>query len=371
MVQYLYNYFQSSEFPNRMILAFYLGKILFLTRKRDTMILTINRAILHILDFNSDVTVFSQTELDSENASVQTFLTKHIEKSFNDANLKSGTFLENSGFHRDLLEYIHERLDFISFSQNIAQITHDTIAKSDRLESVDFILVDFILDDQHMLGLLFCTNRMGFTHQVIQEEDKIRNDIIHHYAILPSTSQKLDKYAFIDLNTFQLKFFDKKCLINGEDSYILPEYILQCSFGASPKETVKLMNTITQKVADNFGQDSVMAVSKAKNYLVESTEASDALDPSELGKKVFPNSEAMQEEFRNEVKSAGLPEKVEMDRKVAVKLGKNHKIKTDTGIELTIPIDYFQNKDYIEFINNPDGTLSIEVKNIGKIINKS
>lgn len=45
-------------------------------------------------------------------------------------------------------------------------------------------------------------------------------------------------------------------------------------------------------------------------------------------------------------------------------------IKTDTGIEITFPTDYFENHDYIEVVNNPNGTLSIEIKNIGKITNK-
>ena len=52
------------------------------------------------------------------------------------------------------------------------------------------------------------------------------------------------------------------------------------------------------------------------------------------------------------------------------KAGRSHKIKTDTGIEITFPSEYIENTDFIRFINNPDGTLSIELKNIGKIVNK-
>ena len=54
----------------------------------------------------------------------------------------------------------------------------------------------------------------------------------------------------------------------------------------------------------------------------------------------------------------------------AQKAGRSHKIKTDTGIEITFPSEYIENTDFIQFINNPDGTLSIELKNIGKIVNK-
>ena len=70
------------------------------------------------------------------------------------------------------------------------------------------------------------------------------------------------------------------------------------------------------------------------------------------------------------MQNAGIPAEVKLDRDFAIKKGRNHKIKTDTGIELLFPVDYFENKDFIEFINKPDGTISIELKNIGKIMNK-
>lgn len=332
--------------------------------------ITINKAILHILDFHSDIRVFSERELDTEDNSVNTFLAKHIEKSFKDSNLKTGKFLEGSQFKEGLIEYFYNRLDFISFSHHIAQRIHAVMEKSDQLDSMDVILADFVLDGQRMLGLLFCPNKIGFTHQVLQDTDKVKNDIIHHYAILPSTSQKLEGYAFINLSSLEIKFHDKKRSISGDDAYIIPEYIMQCSSGISPKETVKLMNDITERIADNYGQSTVMAVSKAKNVIVDNIQVSEDLDAEELGKQIFASSPAMQEEFVNEVKNAGLSNKVKMDKNIAIRLGKNHKIKTDTGIELIIPVDYFENKEYIEFINNPDGTLSIQVKNIGQILNK-
>ena len=48
-----------------------------------------------------------------------------------------------------------------------------------------------------------------------------------------------------------------------------------------------------------------------------------------------------------------------------------HKLKTDTGIELTIPTDYFDNTEYVEFNNNEDGTLSITLKHISNIVNRA
>ena len=78
----------------------------------------------------------------------------------------------------------------------------------------------------------------------------------------------------------------------------------------------------------------------------------------------------MRQEYLQEVEQAGIAGAVKIDRNLAVKTGRTQKIKTDTGIELSIPIDYFQNKEYVEFINQPDGTLSIALKNIGKLLSK-
>ena len=46
------------------------------------------------------------------------------------------------------------------------------------------------------------------------------------------------------------------------------------------------------------------------------------------------------------------------------------KIKTDNGIEIIIPVDYMNSKDYVEFVTQSDGTISIQLKNITNITSK-
>ena len=53
-------------------------------------------------------------------------------------------------------------------------------------------------------------------------------------------------------------------------------------------------------------------------------------------------------------------------------LGNNmqrQKFKFENGIELSIPLDLFNDPEVVEIKNNPDGTLSVEIKNIEKIKN--
>lgn len=330
----------------------------------------INSAILHILDFNSNVTVFSEEELDIQNNSIELFLSKHLERSFKDSSLKTGRFLEESKFEKKIRDYLNSDIDFISFSRFISDLIYNSLSQTDMMDPLDLIVCDIDVENQRQIAILLCTNKVGYTHQVINDNGIVKNEIINHYAILPSLTQKLDGYAFIDGKELNIKFLDRNRNINGQEVYILPEIVLECDYTISQREVIKLVKDVAIMVAENHNESSAIAISKAKNYIAENIEESEDLEPMELGKKVFSSSKLMQDEFIREAKEAGIPEIVKMDKEFAIRTGKNHKIKTDTGIEVSFPADYFKNTDYIEFINNPDGTISIQLRNIGKITNK-
>lgn len=330
----------------------------------------IHKAILHILDFNSGVTVFSDNELSVEN-SVETFMLKHIEKSYQDQDLKAGQFYEDSVFKALLMKYTQsDEFSFVEFSRTIAERMYEHIAKSDKLDSADLLMADITIDDERMIALFKCNNKIGFIHQVTQTEDGIRNEIINHYAIMPNLSQKIDEYAFINLQAQTIHFIDKKYSINGESVSLLPDCILECAYTVSPKTTIAQVTAIAKKVAENHGQSTLTAVTNAKTFIAENAQSSEYLQPIEIGKEIFKASPAMQEEYIAEIASANMADTIKVEQEFAIKKTKTHKIKTDTGIELIIPLDYFQNTDYVEFINNPDGTLSINLKKIMNVVNK-
>ena len=330
----------------------------------------INRAILHILDFNSNLTVFSEQELALGDGSVAPYLMKHLERSFCDAALKPGTFNQTSALKADLGAYAAGEISFVQLSSQIAGALYQAIAQSDKQVSADILVCDISVNGEQVIAILKCNNRVGFTHQVVQAEAGICNSIIHHYAILPSLAHKLDEYAFVWVQSGEIRFVDKKCSIGGNEVYILPEIVLDCSSRVSQKDTIAMVTSITRKVAESHGENPAIAVSRAKTLIIENAEVSDYLDPQELGSAVFAASPLMRQQYQQEVAQAGLDEAVRIDRNLAVRTGRTHKLKTDTGIEITIPVDYFQNQDYVEFINNPNGTLSISLKNIGKLVDK-
>lgn len=327
--------------------------------------IVIQAAALHILDFHSGLTVYSEQEMTLE-GSAETFLHKHIEKSFRDPDLKRGVFYEDSVFAQKAQAYLGGVTGFIDFSRYVADTLYAAVCQSDKLDSSDILVLDLTIDDERFLAVFKCNNRPGFIHQVTQTDEGVRNEIINHYAILPGLSQKMDECAFISA-TGELRLTEKRYAINGEQVPVFSQALLECDAGASPKEAIRIVNTVAKKVAEAYGQSATEAVTKAKTAVAAAAQETGRIDPAEVARAVFDASPGMQAQYCEEARAAGLPETVEVAQEYALQRTKHHKLKTDTGIELRIPLEYFQNSEYVEFINNPDGTLSINLKKILKV----
>lgn len=330
----------------------------------------IHKAILHILDFHSGVSVFSQEEMGLSSDAAQEYIERHLQRIQNDTAKKPGQFLPGSAFAGRLQEYAQGRLSFIELSTIAANILYEQISHADSQDSTDLLAVEFSDDADTYLAFLLLSSREAYTHQVIREGESARAELIRHYAILPGISQKADAYALIRGSDFSVGFSDKKRLVDGKEIFLLPDVLLQCSSQLSPREAVKTISKIAAKVAEDHGASAAAAISRTKNYLMENAETASSFSPAELGRQIFSDAPVLRQDFERQLQESPLPEEVKIEKGQVVRTNKNHKLRTDTGVEITIPAGYFENQDYFELINNPDGTMTIELKNIGKIINR-
>ncbi|MPM40458.1 hypothetical protein SDC9_87102 [bioreactor metagenome] len=330
----------------------------------------INKTILHIFDSNSDIYVLSQRGLDISNNAINSYIEKHLDHIQLDANQKLGAFLPDTSFLVQLNRYLKQQSDFIEWSFFVGKTLFEQLLRSDKSESTDLLIADFSNSNIRYLALLLLSSKKSYTHQVLNNNGEIHNEIVLHNSILPNITQKIDSYALIRCDNLTVGFSDIKRTVDGKETYLIPEILLQCTSTISSREAIKTVSKIAIEVAEKNGLNSAVILSKAKNFFLENAEISSTFSPVELGQDLFEGSEDMQKEFEIQINKAQLPNDVKVDKGFAIRIGKKHKIKTDTGIEITFPAEYFDNHDYIEFVNNPDGTISIEVKNIGKILNK-
>lgn len=332
----------------------------------------VNHAILHILDFDSAVNVMSQRELDLDTRAQRTFVTSHLRRARVSPDNRRGSFTEDSAFAGELKSFLFGERDFIDLSQQIAEFFAGELAKADKAESTDVLVADFDDDDDvRWFAVLLMNSRTAFMHEVAREGGEVRNDIAKRYAILPAPSQKVSSYALVRASTMEVYYVDKKRKIAGEDVFLIPDGLLQCSTGVSGKEVIETVTRIVEEVAEEHGANSAVALARAKAVVAEKVEADEEIAPWDIAEDVFEDEPVMRERFEEQVREERLPERVPVERvQVERAAVRNHKIRTDTGIEISFPAEMLKNSEYVQFVNEPNGLISIELKNIGSIENR-
>ncbi len=354
----------------------------------------INHAILHVFDFVACENAFSQEEIDLSNKTAKNYVSKHAVKALNSIENNRGTFSETSHFAKELRAYYEGRRDFKGLSQEIGQYLVEQLGHMEHTPSTDVLVVDYedepqkptaeMTDEEvdalfsgrtnRYLGVFLLDSKQAYMHNVGVGETGECNDISRHYAVLPNPSQKLQSYAVIDLRSQAVLFADKKRVIAGEECWLIPDKLLQCSREASSKEAFGAVTELVRDVAEEHGANTAIAVSRAKAYVSRMAQEGDTdaegVNVHALVQDAFDQNPVLAQRAYEVAQARELPERMSLERDVARRVARNHKIVTDTGITITFPAEYSRNSEYLSFTSSADGTFSIELKNIGSFENK-
>ncbi len=132
-----------------------------------------------------------------------------------------------------------------------------------------------------------------------------------------------------------------------------------------------------QKVAKHLGKkfetEEFDIMADLKEAVYDTIEEKGRLDHEMIAEKVFKENITAKMAFKEEVQEQGFvpeaPPVKEVQEISEKKFGKQ-KFKLSNGIELIVPVDVYRNPDLIEFVNNPDGTISVMIKNVDEVLNR-
>lgn len=350
--------------------------------------LKVNQAILHVFDFESGAKYYSEAPMDLESRATRSYVQRRLRKIVGNAESNHGEFAEGSGFAGELEHYLMGGTDFTAFSVQIAEWFWEELRRAEEMEQVDLLVADFIDTDaapvdagstdaevdaafdgpagKRFFAVVLLPRKQSFVHEV----GGASNEILRMDTALPNPTAKIDSYVLVDSDTFAIDFHDKERAIGGETIQILPDKFLQCTSGASTQQVFTEVSTIVQDVAKEYGLTPAVEVSRAKAAVAQQADRDEIVTPVEVGRAVFEERPDVQAVYEERVREAKLPEEAPVRRGVANRLAKNHKIKTDTGIEITFPSDLADKPGYLDFATGADGTITITVGNVAHIENK-
>lgn len=328
----------------------------------------IEKVIIHILDSMVGMPVLSDTEIDF-GSDFADFLKEHIYKISSGDDVRTCRFYENeSEVYQALQEYNDDA--FIPLSKQLAESLYKIMNSNVDIPSADLAIVRFKDRDEEYLAILKIDLRANYTHRTSAVGEGNANEIVKFKAVFPTESQRLSEAAIIRLKDFQVRLVEKKYEINGEKVNYFSYLFLKCNSSLSPKTKLNIVTKAIEKVQnDNLDEyTATEAKMRAKSIIREELERNGGFVVEDLADKVFDEQPDMRNAFQEKMEKYDMvkQEVIPQNETTVRKYQKQH-LYTDSGIEIKIPMDCYQDADRVEFITNPDGTVSVLIKNIGHL----
>lgn len=331
--------------------------------------INIRRMIVHILDHSLSIPVLSQDEIPSS-YEVKDFFSTHIAKTINDDAVKNCVFNEDHNmFMQYLTEYKNETKDFTAFSQEIANQLFSIMSVHVMIPPCDLAVIEFNLMTKPHIALLKLNYQSTYIHFTDYESDQNVNTIIEHRTTLPSPTQKVGEAVIINLEDLSIRILEKKYELDGEVDYYLSKHYLKCSTKLSSKDQMKIVKTTVDQVSKKFFEHNPEKQAEIQQNLYEALDEQGTIELKPFVEKTFKDNEKIKEVFMEKIEKKGLEEPVvQLEEKTINRTFVKQRVKTDTGIELKIPMEIYNDPSAMEFVTGVDGKINIILKNIGRIL---
>ncbi len=339
-------------------------------RENEIPEITINHAILHILDFTTRLNVLSQQELSLNEDQIYGYVFQHIFRTINDTRLSDGVFEADSDMLHAIRDYRAGRTGFIDLSDGIAQRFIDIFTEHPDLQAFDLLIADYSIDLRPCCAILVLENTQAWSHQVDSSTGILINELVTHHAVLPSPTRKIKTYALIDISSEKVQFTDEMKTQVDQKPKILKQ-VLGCTEEKSSEEVIRILKNIAVEVAEEHEEDPAAVLSVVKTQLKKNAEETESFSPKDIAEDFYRDAPVLQQAFRQKLEETPLPATVSLPVKTAVRVAGKQKIKTDTGIEISVPAELFSDPDCIEFTKEVNGTTTITIKGIHKISSRS
>lgn len=340
--------------------------------------INIQEGIIHIVDSNSDEPILNEYSLEL-NEDIYKFLHKHIEKCFNDEELKYAVFNPERNIVKELVQdYLNGiENDLIGLSQELARQLFIIMKGNVNIPSCDLIIVSIITDQGPMIGILKMDYVKNFTHQVEFKESKIGIDIVPQSAGLPASSQRIQKAAFIkpirEEQRYNLMVIDKQRKSKDEEEYGA-NYFISNFLGCSIINNARDMTKTFLKATENWTRSNIVEdadkAERIRTTVKAKLKEEDTINIDELSNELFKENPQVKNDFSSFVKSHGLEDEVAIDKQWIEKKLKRVRLKIDRDIDLYINEEAYHDNTRFEIQRNGDGSINMIIKHVMNYLEK-
>lgn len=332
--------------------------------------LEFEKSIIHILDCEHNTMITSNECITEFQPEVEKMLQTKGGKVFSSAAKKSGQFKETSATKLWIEQYKTKGLSFEELSEKMADHIFQLKMKYALYQPSDVLISEVLQDGRRYLLIIDNAYSEGITHHLQQEDETILNTIIPYRTLLSTNLVKADRAFLIELSDMSVHCVEAKVEIEAQHVNFFADVVFQSTTAPSYQEAVKSITKITEEMGEKYDLNEVELLPRMKSIIKDNVDTQTPINIDEVAKVLFADKPLAKGDFKEELRKQGVQEDIGVEYVKSAKSEKVQKIKTDKGIEIIIPVDFMNSKDFVEFQTQPDGTISIQLKNINRLTSK-
>ena len=372
--------------------------------------IVIRKAILHILDTTHGECILSNTILDP-GPDLHDFIRNHIYKIVSSDDTKNCEFDPEYSPIYSILETWDEsdETSFIETRQAIANKLYIAMGEGLDIPAADLLFVTFQAEGTIYLALLKMNYKDSYTHEVtidssyelhktVDAEDNIipasasdedvantmdnitdttsdtpviNTGIIKTHSLLPSATSRIPEAVIINLSDYHIKLLEKRYEINGEKAFYLSENFLVCRTSIPPKKKLNILTRVINNISNKYDGADLKTKMDTKSALQKEYVDRQSFDVEEIGNKLFGKSPEKKSEFDEKMEQYDLQyDNFTVTNESTVKKLEKQVMVTDSGIEISIPMETYNKLANFEVQTDVTGKSTIIIRNIDNLVLK-
>ncbi len=343
---------------------------------RDINSISIEKAIVHVLDKNSDKPIFTDVEQDIDE-DVHEFLAKHILKCLQDDENRKAKFRIGMNIVKEASEEMLGNDDtFIEASKKITNKLFNIMKSNNSISSCDLVICIFASEDARYIGILKLDYQKTFIHQIEYIENNFKISIVPQDIGLPNMNQKLQKSVFIgergDDNEYDMIILDKQNYSEDSDiALFFVEDFLNSEVITDNRDKTKVLKKAVEKWTRKNLKDDFENANKLREEVNNALLNESTVDLGAIREKVL-EEESIRESLKTDLEEKGFEvnEAFEVDKQWVAKKMKKKTVKTDTGFDIKSDFEIFNDLSKYQIKRNGDGTVDLIVKNVRNIMER-
>jgi len=327
------------------------------------MDILIEKVVLHVLDPAAGAPVLSAEPMDLH-SEIEEYLEAHFLKCLESDAAQECNINEVTEFHQRMEVLKANPLEeFMDCSSWLAEKFYNVISGNSEIPSGDLICM--LCRDKggrQYFAVMKMNFHDGYSHYYMNGT----LSIVGQRVLLPGTGRKLEEAFIVNMETGDVRLIEKKYLMMDEtkEAYISTR-ILGCTAEISEKDKLMAVKKAVQKANKEVlgNQKTVEQELMSRMHTCLTAEVSPTVE--DICHEVLRDYPQIEETVAQHLAM----DQIDMEATVqvseaTVKRFEKQSVKASGGIEVKIPADLYRDPNAVEFINNPDGTISLLVKNI-------